>query len=164
EKLEWLVNYVSPEVQMDWIQWPEYRTPNWDSFIAKLKKEYSKIHDDRLWGVQALRDLCSKYNSLSLHNIDKFNIFKRKFITITKRCIKNPVLMTNCELVEAFVKALAPASQEHLNMQLSMLGKAGTNRAGVSRPGDPYNLSEVIAKTVNITSYQTLASYFAYPH
>ncbi|KAF9440208.1 hypothetical protein P691DRAFT_630802, partial [Macrolepiota fuliginosa MF-IS2] len=92
EKLEWLVNYVSPEVRMDWIQWPEYRTPDWDGFIAKLEKEYPKMHDDRLWGVQALRDLCSEYNGLSLHDVDEFNIFKRKFMTIAERCMKDPAL------------------------------------------------------------------------
>lgn len=107
EKMKWVLAYVPHDVRTEWMAIPESQG-DWKDFKEKLKEEYPELVENEAGLVGAMRVLCSRFRSIAMSEQSRLLLFRRKFLVLLEKCLKPPTLMSNRELVEAFVKSLDP--------------------------------------------------------
>ena len=83
--------------------------------------------------------------------------FKRQFMYIAQKCLRPPVITGNRELVELFFRSLNTTFQDALNARLSVQGTLKVDNNRNSRLEDPYDLEQVVQRTVNSVSGKMIA-------
>jgi len=81
---------------------------------------------------------------ISMLEEDRLMEFKRRFMYITQKCLRPPVIIGNKELVELFFRSLDTTFQDALNARLSVQGILKIDNNGNSRLEDLYNLEQVV--------------------
>lgn len=158
EKVKWAVSYVEPSIRDEWSSFEEFTTPDWEGFKQRLKAEYPEIVQEEKGSVSALRSLCGRFKHISQYDEERLLDFKRKFSMMATKCLTDPALVTNRELVEMFVGSLDKNFQDSLNNRLST---SGTLRGGNKvRDEDPYDWTEVVKTAVELVSGKTIAKAF----
>src|SRR5262249_808678 len=121
EMMKWALAYVPHDIRSEWLAIPESKG-DWDDFKKKLNEEYPELVERETGSVGALRTLCSRFRSISIADEGRLLSFRHKFQVIAEKCLQAPALMSNRELVEAFVSSLDPYFRDQLNTRLSLSG------------------------------------------
>jgi len=99
QKLRWLMEYVDPDINNQWMSFEEYTRGDWDSFMGHLKSEYPEITTEEQGSMDQLRRLCQETPEISLAEEERLLDFKQKFFFIAQKCLKPPAITGNRELV-----------------------------------------------------------------
>ncbi|EKM77000.1 hypothetical protein AGABI1DRAFT_130726 [Agaricus bisporus var. burnettii JB137-S8] len=156
KKMKWALAYVDYETRQEYMSFPE-ANGEWKNFKEKLRVEYPELNAEEIGSVAQMRKLTAKHRGISVHEKEKLLSFRRKFLTLAEKCAKPPAVMSNRELVEAFMGALDEGFKEQLNIRLSLTGTLrNANTAHTLRKDDPYEYTEVVAKAVDLVSRRAM--------
>src|SRR5689334_15746574 len=95
-----------------------------------------------------------------MYDDERLLAFKRKFMTMANKCLADPALVTNRELVKLFVGSLDRHFRDNLDSRLSLKGQL--HAEGTVRGEDPYDWKEVVSKAVELVSNKTIAKALRY--
>jgi hypothetical protein len=121
EKMKWVLAYVLHDVRTEWLAIPKSQG-DWRDFKEKLKEEYPELVEKEIGLVGVMRELCLRFYLIGISKQLRLLGFRRKFQVLADKCLKALALISNQELVEAFVKCLDPFFQEQLNRELYTSG------------------------------------------
>jgi uncharacterized coiled-coil protein SlyX len=164
EKMNWAISYVDSQTRADWTGFAEFAAtvPSWSDFKDRLRKEYPQLITGEQGSVKALTRICGSYRPISLGEEERLLEFKRRFTIEANKCLKDPPIISNRELVDMFVDTLDATFKETLDNRLSVTGGRRTDKHGTQIPAgdlreeDPYDWTVVVETAVKLASGKTL--------
>jgi hypothetical protein len=164
DKLKWAVSYLNSQTRIEWMGFPEFSDPQatWAGFLERLKKEYPELVTSEQGSVRALNRICDQYRPISLGSEDQLLAFKRRFTIEANKCLKDPPIISNRELVDKFIQTLDDDFRNLLDQRLALVGGSRTDARGQPinandlREEDPYDWTTVADTAVKLVSGKTL--------
>ncbi|KAF7761162.1 hypothetical protein Agabi119p4_10571 [Agaricus bisporus var. burnettii] len=102
DKLKWALSYVNKSVCDEWSSFKEYKDRKWDAFMERLKIEYPELVTEETGSVAKLKALCRGCRTIGLEDQEEFRKFRRQFLSQANKCLTDPAIISNRELVEEF--------------------------------------------------------------
>lgn len=163
EMLDWLLTYVDLDVREEWIEFQEAKDGEYEKFKERLRKEFPETISSERGSVRKIKTICKEYAGIEQNEEGELLSFKRKFLAEANKCLREPAVISNRELVELFSSTLSRDFQRALDARLSINGKTrNVLKPEDLREEDPYDIEEIVNQAIAIASGKTLVRSLQY--
>ena len=143
--------YADNQSEQHWKVLKNYGKNAWEEFKKELINTYPEAAESERGTPAKIKELCMDTPTIRLGDMKALHRFRRAFWAEAKKLLVSPVVMSNRELVELFIRCLsesfASALLQFLGQKASFKGKENEAR----RPEDKYLLDDVCDAAVEVS-------------
>lgn len=156
EKVKTLGKYTTAETESEWQALEAYGSKKWADFKKELIQSYPEAATLERGSRGRLDRICKEKGgrgAITRADLSILLSLKRAFTAEAEKLLKAPALLSNIELVNAFVNCLSNDFAKRLSDKLDTLAdtkKLQGNGNADARTEDRFTWKEVIATAVNI--------------
>ena len=156
DKMEKIVEYVDRKTAREWTQLDSYQGGDFDKFKEEVFAGYPEAEDYAKGSVERLEKICFQHRELEARDFVRIHEFRRAFMAEYKMLGgAGSTSITNRELVSLLLRSLSAKLASTLKSHLLLkLGLTNTTAGNARNPKDPYAVTEVFDKLLELVNLE----------